>query len=651
MKKAIIILLVSYLGLFDAKAQDYEPEVLESIFEQISKDSETSPQLDELEYLIAHKLNLNESKAEDLMRLPGISYVLAEKIIGFVKKYPDCNFRMMSDSLEITPEQAIILNLCTNIKIVQKNYGFSSRLRNEHQLNKIYGFEEGVFQGSRLDLYQKYQAFYKSSSVSLIMSKRRGEIKLTDFTGGYLRSEIAGYKFILGDYYSSVGFGGILWKGLGSRKGADVISPAVQYGSGIMPNNSSIENSFFRGLAVSKNFVISEFSQLKAQMQFALSPRSGSLDSTGRISSLYPSGLFRTQDEISKRNTFTEKSCGTVLEYSLTNLKIGANAIYLGYNKSLSADTGAGLMKKTGILSSLYGYYNFSEVTIGGEVSRDALNNFGATGGLQYETPKFSAALNIRSFGTDFNSPYGYMFGESYNPINQTGLYIGLNYRQSEKLEFAAYLDIYKSLKPIANSLYPVKGTDYFMQTKCSFSEYYILTFRVQYENKTDNMLDAELNKRLIFQKSGTSLRLDFLQRFPENISTRFRLESCFKSFENLRNSESGYSAFCEINWEILSFLKTGCRFSYFSTQSYETAIWEFEGVVPGLMPTRVLYGDGIKFIAFAGFHPIKEISFWIVWQYFEKYNTQSLGTGYNVILNNNDRKLLFQLEAAFYSE
>ncbi len=648
MKYPIIAILLFILARNILLSQEYQPEQIENLLEKISQDNEQTPQLDEIEYFIINKIYLADAEIDDLMKLPEFSFSDAERILKFVKANPFTTFRTMADSLNLTREQLIILKLCTGIQKPTKKNIFYSRIRNENSLNQIRGFEDSSFKGDRLDLYQKYKFFYDTYEASLIISKNAGEKSIFDFYSSYLKMNFSGYDILLGDFYVQSGFGNNLWKGLGLRKGSDAISPAVQYGSGITPNNSTMDNGFFRGIGITKAYVMSKNSSLKALLHFSYTPRSGTADSLNNITSIYQLGLYRTENEISKKNKFNERMAGANLEYNYFGLKAGLNSFYLDYDKSMVTESATSFSGKGGMLNSIYTYYRFSPFTVGAELSKDAEFHTGFQSGMQYETSNLSAALHFRAFPSIYRSPYGYMFGETYTPANQTGIYLGLKYRVSANLSFSGYTDFYQSVKPTYSVPYPVKGSDFFLQTNWNLSDNTQILLRLHFENSTDSKTDDSLSKKIVFQKSGTSARFEIFQKFNESFRTRIRIEGNYKSYDYTDNKDLGASCFGEFNWKMLNFLNIGGRVSYYSTDNYESAIWEFEGVAPGIMPTSLLYGNGFKWYSFLNLTPIKNISIWAVYSYFEKYNVSTLGTGYNLSKGNNTQKILLQMDFAY---
>mgnify|MGYP006287126559 CR=1 FL=1 len=118
---AIMIVFFAALGLY---SQIPDPERLEEVLENISEESDLTIQLDEVEALSRDPIDLSRADVEILMKIPGISPALAEKILKTVETGDINSIKDLSDKLNLTEEQNYLLDLCTFIEPSEK-YSFS----------------------------------------------------------------------------------------------------------------------------------------------------------------------------------------------------------------------------------------------------------------------------------------------------------------------------------------------------------------------------------------------------------------------------------------------------------------------------------------------------------------------------------------------
>jgi hypothetical protein len=176
---------------------------------------------------------------------------------------------------------------------------------------------------------------------------------------------------------------------------------------------------------------------------------------------------------------------------------------------------------------------------------------------------------------------------------------------------------------------------------------FYNYQFRLRYEDKTDNYKNEELQFENIYQKIRLSSRFEYRTEINKNFVLRFRIEGVRVELEE-SDYEVGYAGFGEFNWNISKVLKFGSRLAYFSTDSFDSAIWLFEYAMPGYMTTNALYGEGIRSFIYLKLTPLELIDIWVRYTYTTKNNVESMGSGWNEIDGNQDGRLYFQIDAAF---
>ena len=541
-----------------------------------------------------------------------------------------------------------MLKLCTTLEEhskIAKRKSVYIRLRNQNQFQTQRGFETDSFKGSSLNLYQKTNLYYKNISAGFLFDKDPGEQFVTNFSTGYISGKVSNTHFIMGDFYVENGMGSILWKSYGIRKGAEVISPVMQIGSGIKPYRSSVDYNFLRGIGLQSNWEFSSDANLSSIFWLSFSPRAANIDSTGNFAtSIYASGYFRTNNEIQKKNKLIEKSIGGNLELQLAKTKFGFTTYLLDYSKEITSIAKNVFNGKSGLLSSAYGFLFFDNSSYSVEISSDAKANLSGKASAQLKFGDLELAFHYRYFPPDYRSPYGYNLGESDAPANETGLYAGLFWKVTMKFNMSLYADYYKNISATSNLPLPKKGIDMFSEFEYNIAMRTKIRLRLRNENSTDNY-KSDTSDYSSFIKNVSRARLDLIHAFGKKVKALVRAEYVYSTFGGIYSDEKGYLAFADLSWQPVNDFWLGGRATVFSTDSYESAIWQFESIVPGYYLTFPMYGKGTKFIVYAGYTPFEEMSLWLRFSVLTKTGVESLGSDYNEIQGNKDSRLYLQLD------
>jgi hypothetical protein len=510
-------------------------------------------------------------------------------------------------------------------------------------LNKVRGIKENVFAGNALDIYNRFMYSAQNLDVGVLTNKDMGEESLAEFYSGYAQYRNNDINIIAGDYSLEYGLGSILWRSFGARKGAEVVSTVSQLGRGIRPYRSSMETNFFRGAATSV-----DLGKINISAWYSNIDRAAGIDvENNNANSIYVTGLFRTENELEKRNKLNEQMFGSDISINISNFNIGLTGNYLQYTIPIESVSSRYFNGKEGLLASFYGIYSNETLMAAVETSRDADNNISYKANFESRIEDVSFVAAYRYFPAEFRSPYGFKFGEASYAANEEGFYVGLKYRGIKNVTSSFYADFYRSLYSTYILPLSLRGIDLFNETTIKINSKERILIRFRYEDKTDNYKDDEIMQEYIYDKTRMSSRIEYRGQVNKNVNIRFRIQGVRTILENNRN-ESGYAGFGEINWEISDFIKAGSRIAYYSTDSFDSALWLFEYAMPGLMQTNVLYGEGIRSFVYFKISPFEKLDFWIRYTYTSKNNEDSLGSGWNEINGNKDNRVYFQIDAAF---
>ncbi len=651
MKSTILFLFI--LGVFSDSflfAQEKQSEILEEYIEQDSEENEGSEFFDELEIYLTNPLNLRKTSIKQLSKLPEISVNLAAKILRLVKKQNFNSLEKIADTLELSYKQIRILKLLTTIEDVEtksQKAKIKYRARNKIDFNEAKGFENGKYLGNHLSLYQRFNTEKDNFKIGFLTKKNAGEKSIAEFYSGYIAADFDNLKVLIGDYSLRQGMGNLLWSNYRNSKSSDVISPVLQYRSGFLPYHSSTDYKIFRGAALDYKLNLTDSSNLTFSISYSKINRSAAIDTTlGVATSIYTSGYYRTETEIAKKRKLPETCFSSSLQYENKIFSIGATILNLNYEYPIESESKTAFSGKEGLLGSIYSMYNTENISIGFEASQDAKHNLGLKGGSIFKIEDVELSFHYRNFSSEFRSPFGTIFGETYAPSNETGFYSGIKWYVNPKLILSSYFDIWKTHTKTYTLPIRQKGIELFSEANYLFDSDFELLTRIKYENKTDAITIDKLKST--FQKGKYTFRVELKYQIDELTRLRLRNEECLITYEDLKANEVGMLFFCDLQRKIFSNLDIFGRLTYFSTDSYDSAIWQYEANPTGYTVSYALYGQGIR--AFIGF----EYALFNILELSAKYTVvsknfvESIGSGLDEIQGNSKQQLFFQIDVKF---
>ena len=616
---------------------------VESLLETAAQETDVSPVLDAVDYFTAFPLPLRSATVKELLLIPGFSPSTARAIIRMVQADTVQNYEQIAGSLGLSGEQLQLLRLCTTLAPVAAPVVVAWRVRYRGRFDTPRGITNGSFAGSPLELYQRCTASWQHMEASIATDKDAGEPSVVDFVGGYLRSAFGTSTVLLGDYTVQSGMGSVLGSLFGSRKGGDVLSPTVHSRTSVVPQRSTAEQNFFRGLAFEHSFPVVGPDTLSAAVWFSSVRRAATLDTTGAATALDADGYFRTDAEIARRGILGEQAGGLTVEWQGESLVAGVSALGLRYSRPVHSISQTAFSGTRGILLSLHGIVHRNDITAAAEIARDASGNTGVRAGIEHHAGALRWALSFRTFPLQFRSPYGSSFGEFPRPGNETGFYAGCRWRPSSALAVSLYADIYRTAGPTFTVPVPIRGLDLSAEGRLALSPHTDVLFRIRREDRTD----AGTNEfqTVLFRNTRSSLRAEVQHELSDPLRIRFRCEAVQRTFDGFKNKETGMLQFLDIRYRIGRLLTVTSRLAYYHTDSFDTAIWAYEPTVPGAMASPAHYGGGMQWTALLQYRPVRALCLSIAVGITSKNNVETLGSGLMEIDGDTERKFSLQMD------
>lgn len=638
-------------------------EILDDILIETENESETEELFDYVEDIITNPIDLNNADIFELTKIPGLDNVTADKIIKHREKFGyfySTNELYAIRDINRDIITKIIPFLSTNISFnteqSENTYEYSepfysklktyfrSRVTNDLQTRQ--GFVDSSFAGSKIKFYNRLQLkFDKNYQAGVLIEKDPGEKSYTDFSSFHFQIKNLGLveNIVVGDFTVELGQGLALWSPFGFSKGADAIFSVKKNSRFIRPYTSAAEYNFFRGAA--STF---QFDDFKITGFFSNKSIDASINElTNEITSIGQTGFHRTPNEILKKNSVKQEVFGSSIDYRLSNI-LNAGLIYYSakFDKQFESSSLYDLNGDEFNYLSLYYNLNLNKIIFFGEASYDQ-TSVATFNGVQFAAANnFIFTTAIRSYPRNYKNIFGYGFGERAGKVNnEVGFYSGFKLRTSFGV-LNLYYDIFKfPYRTFENSL-SSEGDELLVDFSTRFIRGFELRLRYKFENK--EVTELVNNNDEIVRRLKQIARTEFIYEIDNNIRLKTRIEYNNFLIRSADKNENGFLIFQDVRFAPSKKLIAYARIIFFQTDSFNSAVYEFENDLVGVMPNLAMYGKGLRWYFMIRYKPLSYLN--ISAKYSETYKPDEsyLSSGDNEIIGNLDNRFSLQMDLNF---
>lgn len=676
MKNIKIILLTAMLLVTPAlEAQDTFLPFWEETLEQLSMegDGDTQHWEDELEELsrrLEEPLDLNTATRAQLEQFPFLSDLQIENLLAYVYIHGPMQTVYELQAVEEMDKRTIELLLpYVCVQAVERSTAYP---RLKHILK--YGRHEAL---ARLDIpcYTRkgYEKSYLGPSAyhSLRYSFRYGDYlqagitaekdagepmfalhnrKGYDYYSPYLFISSRGWlrALALGNY--RLGFGQGLVMGGGFRLGKTFSMTTSDYRSeGIRKHSSTDEYNYFRGAAAT----VSLLQPLRLSAFYSHRALDGVVEE-GVITSIYKTGLHRTQKEADKTHALTMQLMGGNLTYEKNALKVGLTGVYYFMDRPYEPKL------NTYAAHNLHGnnFYNvgmdyrlrlgrFSWVGEGavGKKGYAVLNR------LMYNLSSgYRLQLLHRYYAYDYWAMFARSFGEGSTPQNENGWYLAAEAAPFARWKFFASLDLFSFPWWRYRISKPSQGTDAMFQADYAPRRNLSMYLNYRYKRKERDVSGTggavispiyhhRLRCRLTYAPGFFTLRttVDY-NHFRQQDKGTYR-------FDRRQGYQFTQSFGCSLPRLPLSLSLQG---TYFHTDDYDSRVYASERGLLYTFYTPSFYGRGFRYSAFLRYDVNKTFMFLVKFGQTVYQDRDEIGSGNDRISGNKKGDLQMQLRVKF---
>lgn len=674
-----LISIINSLFIIPAcSAQNPSRSLIEDVFEDLSVNNSVDNavnepnwenELEELSVRLHEPVDLNRATRQQLEQFPFLSDIQIEHLLAYIYVHGQMETLYELQLIEDMDRQTIQYLLpfvCikainnessfqwkTMLKSAMK-YGKNEVLtRMDIPFYKRKGYEH-TYLGPSVYNSVKYAFRYRDQLYAgLVAEKDAGEPFFAlhnrqgyDYYSFYLLLKDCGRlkTLAVGNYRLSFGQGLVISTDYLLGKTVYASSFNTRSG-GIRKHSSTDETNYFRGAAatvsITKQWSVSGFYSHR------------SLDGVltdGEITSIYKTGLHRSQKEADKKNLFTMQLTGGNVSYQQNRIRLGITGIYYVFNRPYEPQlTGYSQYNIHGNqfynLGIDYAYrwhrFSFQGETAMGKQGGATLNRF------QYSPVEGTQLMIVqRYYSYNYWTMFAHSFGEGSAVQNEQGYYFGVETSPFRHWHILASFDLFSFPWKKYRISKPSRGVDGLFQATFTPHNNLTMYLKYRYKQKERDLTGSKENLTLPIFHHQLRYRLNYF--YGDVFSCRTTLD--YNHFHSQdRAASKGYQITqmmsSQLPWTRLSADVQG---SYFSTDDYDSRVYVSEKGLLYTFYTPSFQGRGFRCAVRLRYEPNEH------WMFITKFgetvylDRNEIGSGNDLILGNKKADVQMQLRIKF---
>lgn len=672
MRLILKIFLITLLPLLSLKSQIIDSteiqteETIDEILDESFVEEDNSDLYNSIEELILNPIDLNTADVFELQKIPGVEANTALIILSYRDRFgPFYSVNELYAMRELdrelinriipflkvenfpaTTDSTFVDEVFTDERIIPSNLklNFRSRFGNDLQTRK--GFEEGIYVGNKLRAYNRLLVKYsRQIQAGILFDKDAGEKHFDDFKSFHLNLKDYGVlnNVVIGDYILEFGQGLMLWSPYGFSKGSDAIFPVKRRGKILKAYTSATEYDFMRGGAATINysdfFITAFYSSRKID---------ANVDSTtNKITSTPKTGLHLTENDLKKREKVSEKILGGRISFKHKNIfNIALSSYKSEFSNEFQPTSIYDVSGNTFIYHSFDYDLNFYPINLFGEIVYNETSVASLNGVIITPIKNFNVIASLRNYPRNFVNLHGFAFGEqSGKTNNEFGIYYGIKWRSNFGL-LNFYYDQFRFPFVTFENPVPSAGDEFYLSYSKNIFNRTQLNIRFKSERKevTEKLNDL----KTVVQRIRNSYRTEIVYDVSNKLRMKSRFEFNLYDIKDADISENGFLVFQDARYAVAKNLLLYGRIIFFETNSFNSAVYEFENDLTGVLTNLAMYGKGLRWYLIMRYKPFRFVTVSLKYAETYKPNETSLSSGNNLIRNNLDNRISFQIDIAY---
>lgn len=650
------------------EAQNTTVSLWEENLEQLSMDGEERNWENELEELSRHlqePININSATKQQLEQFPFLTDIQIENILAYIYIHGQMQTVYELQLVEEMDKYTIELLLpfvCVQPVKMSSNYPSLKTLlkygkqevltRLDIPLYTRKGYKNNYLGPSMYHSFRYNFHYGEYLQTGVVSEKDAGEPlfalhnrKGYDYCSFYfLLKNLRRLKSLaLGNYRLSFGQGLVLSTDFRLGKTFSLSTSEYRTG-GIRKHSSTDEYNYFRGAAVT----IGILSFLEMSVFYSHRSMDGVLKD-GEITSIYKTGLHRTQKEADKKNIFSLQLMGGNLTYEKNKLKLGFTGIYYFFNHPYEPKLNKYARYN---LHGNYFYnlgvdykYRLGRLAWVGEAAMGK-SGYALLNQLKYKLlTGYQLLLIHRYYSYNYWSFFARSFGESSTPQNENGWYLATEANPFPHWKFFVSFDLFSFPWWKYRISKPSQGVDVLFQVSYSLKRNLSMYFNYRYKQKERDVSGTDGKTILPIYQHRFRYRLTYT---PHIWKLQTTLD--YNHFHSQGKERSwGYQCTQSCGYAFPGFpLSVSVQGTYFHTDDYDSRIYTYEKGLLNTFYVPSFYGTGFRYSAHLRYDLNKTFMFLVKFGQTIYQDRETIGSGNDLIQGDKKADLQMQLRIKF---
>lgn len=441
----------------------------------------------------------------------------------------------------------------------------------------------------------------------------------------------------LGRYRARFGMGLVINNNFSFGK-LSALSSLGRGGSNIRAHSSLSSGNYLQGAATTVNIV--KGLDVSAFVSYRKFDATLNADD-GTIATILESGYHRTETELDKKNNSSHVLAGGNVDYSAGGFHVGLTGVYVSLDKRLKPKTEAVYRRHYASGKDFYNIgidygYTGHRISFHGETATGGCNAFATINSLSFSLTDNLDLLALQRF---YSFRYYSLFAESFSEggavQNESGIYLGANWRPIPNLSVMAYSDFAYFAWPKYQASDSSRSFDNLVQMIYVPGGW---TFSARYRYKMRERDNAE-KSALIFKKEHKG-RLS--AAYDSGVwGGKFQADIAYTDY---KKKSFGWMLSQNVSVRMEKLFYAIMSFGYFDTDDYDSRVYAYERGMRYSFYSPAYYGNGVRAALFAVSDFSDKITVTAkvgVTKYFDR---DKIGSGYQEIDGSSATDLELQL-------
>ena len=599
--------------------------------------------IDNLYTLKDEPINLNTTDKETLLQLPFLSESQIDSLIAYRKlkrKFLTLGELQFISGWDIQSRR--FTSLFTYVgdtlqsrtsylrQLTQGKHHIESRLDVPTYTRKGERLEKSGYQGNGLKNITRYRYSYKNRiKYGATFEKDAGEPFGTqgnnpfDYNSFYFSHTTSNKKhnFILGDYTLHIGEGLLLGRSTFAGQ-LNLLRSTARKSIHASPHTGTNEHNYFTGICYTY------FSKKIKLTAFASYRKLDAKINHGKAETLYTDGLHRTYNELKHKNKLGNATTGLFTTFNLNTLHIGLGGYISYYEKAITPqkrDYNKYAFSGNLVIGSnlSYSYQPCKNLKMKGELSFDKSLHLAYSHQTLYKLKdNLHLVSQFRWFSKRYHSPFAQTINYASKVANEQGVMLGTKWSFMKGWNLETYIDAHRFPFSTYRATGSSQGIKLYSQITRTTAFNHTTLLRYTYNLWQENYKGKK--SQLIYEGKHR-IRIQHSLNLPQWSLTGLA-EGCV-THSQVKTSHYGYTLAIRGSYSPTPNFSNGIFGSIFNTDNYETSVYAYEPMLPGMYSFGALYYKGFRIALQSKYTYHKRYTFGLRYGLTHYFNRSKIGS------------------------